>query len=71
MPARPNTMSRARLRELALVSHRYGYRRLTILLRREGVDVARSLMGLLYGEVAFEQFRYPQGFVCLDTSSGP
>jgi len=41
---------RARLRELAAVRRRFGYRRLWLLLRREGVLVNRKKLRRLYGE---------------------
>jgi len=41
---------RARLRELAAVRRRFGYRRLHILLRREGMHVNHKKLRRLYGE---------------------
>lgn len=41
---------RSRIRELALTRHRYGYRRLHVLLRREGFMVGRALVYRLYCE---------------------
>ena len=41
---------RSRIRELALTRHRYGYRRLHVLLRREGFVVGRALVYRLYCE---------------------
>ena len=41
---------RARLRELAAVRVSYGYRRLHIMLRREGWPVNRKLVERLYRE---------------------
>jgi putative transposase len=42
----------ARLRELAAVKRRYGYRRLHVLLRREGFSVNRKRVQRLYREAA-------------------
>jgi len=41
---------RARLRELAAVRRRFGYRRLLILLRREGTRVNQKKLRRLYRE---------------------
>ena len=41
---------RARLRELAAVRRRFGYRRLLLLLRREGVLVNHKKLRRLYRE---------------------
>ena len=41
---------RARLRELAAARRRFGYRRLHILLRREGIDMNHKKLRRLYGE---------------------
>jgi putative transposase len=46
--ANRHELLRARIRELALLRYRYGYRRLHILLRREGFDVGRALVYRLY-----------------------
>lgn len=46
----PQTALRLRLRELALARPRYGYRRLTILLRREGWHVNHKRIHRLYLE---------------------
>jgi putative transposase len=48
--ADPQQLLRARIRELALVRHRYGCRRLHILLRREGSHVGKTLVYRLYCE---------------------
>ena len=48
--ANRHELLRARIRELALLRHRYGYRRLHVLLRREGFEVGRALVYRLYGE---------------------
>jgi putative transposase len=48
---RPDDVTlRARLRELAAVRRRFGYRRLTILLRREGTRVNHKKLRRLYRE---------------------
>ena len=39
-----------RLRELAAARPRYGYRRLTVLLNREGVEIGKDRVLRLYGE---------------------
>jgi transposase InsO family protein len=41
---------RARLRELATARRRFGYRRLHILLRREGIEVSHKKLFRLYRE---------------------
>jgi len=41
---------RARLRELAAVRRRFGYRRVWLLLRREGVLVSRTKLRRIYRE---------------------
>jgi putative transposase len=41
---------RARLREIAAVRVRYGYRRMHVLLRREGVQIGKHTMYRLYQE---------------------
>jgi putative transposase len=46
----PRTALRARMRELAQVRMRYGYRRLHVLLRREGWNFGRELAYRLYTE---------------------
>jgi putative transposase len=46
----PRLELRARMRELARIRVRFGYRRLHILLRREGWSVGRHLAYRLYGE---------------------
>jgi len=46
----PRTALRARMRELAQVRMRYGYRRLHVLLRREGWVLGRELAYRLYTE---------------------
>jgi putative transposase len=43
---------RGRLRELATTRYRYGYRRLHVLLRREGYQVGKHLVYRLYREEA-------------------
>jgi putative transposase len=43
-------VARARLRELAAIRRRFGYRRLHILLRREGVRMNHKKLRRLYGE---------------------
>ena len=48
--ANRHELLRARIRELALIRHRYGYRRLHVLLRREGFEVGRALVYRLYCE---------------------
>jgi putative transposase len=48
--AERHDLLRARIRELALLRHRYGYRRLHILLRREGFEVVKALVYRLYCE---------------------
>ena len=39
-----------RIREIAQTRVRYGYRKILVLLRREGWEVGKSLMQRLYGE---------------------
>ena len=46
----PRTALRTRLRELARVRIRYGYRRLQVLLRREGWSAGKNLVYRLYTE---------------------
>ena len=46
----PRTALRAQMRELAQVRMRYGYRRLHVLLRREGWNFGRELAYRLYTE---------------------
>ena len=46
----PRTALRTRMRELAQVRIRYGYRRLQVLLRREGWRVGKNLVYRLYTE---------------------
>jgi len=48
--AEGHDLLRARIRELALIRHRYGYRRLHVLLRREGFNVGKALVYRLYCE---------------------
>lgn len=50
----PQTALRARLKELAAVRVSYGYKRLHILLRREGWRVNHKRIYRLYGEEALE-----------------
>jgi putative transposase len=50
----PQTALRARLKELAAVRVSYGYKRLYILLRREGWRVNHKRIYRLYGEEALE-----------------
>jgi putative transposase len=47
---RPDEALRARLRELAAQRPRFGYRRLHVLLRREGIVVNHKRVARLYGE---------------------
>ena len=47
---RDDTAVRARLRELAGTKRRYGYRRLHVLLRREGVQVNHKCVERIYRE---------------------
>jgi transposase InsO family protein len=51
-PPRAAEAQRARLRELAATHVRYGYRRLTVLLRREGWAVNAKRIYRLYDEEA-------------------
>lgn len=46
----PRTALRARMRELAQIRIRYGYRRLQVLLRREGWRIGKNLVYRLYTE---------------------
>ncbi len=46
----PRTALRTRMRELAAVRIRYGYRRLQVLLRREGWPIGKNLVYRLYTE---------------------
>jgi putative transposase len=50
----PRTALRARMRELAQVRMRYGYRRLHVLLRREGWILGRELAYRLYTEESLQ-----------------
>ena len=50
----PRTALRARMRELAQVRMRYGYRRLHVLLRREGWALGRELAYRLYTEESLQ-----------------
>jgi putative transposase len=50
----PRTALRARMRELAQVRMRYGYRRLHVLLRREGWVLGRELAYRLYTEESLQ-----------------
>ena len=50
----PQTELRIRLRDLAAVRIRYGYRRLTVLLRREGWQVNTKRVYRLYREEALQ-----------------
>lgn len=50
----PRTALRARMRELAQIRMRYGYRRLHVLLRREGWDLGRELAYRLYTEESLQ-----------------
>ena len=53
VPARPDdAMLRSRLREMANARRRFGYRRLHLLLRREGVAVNHKKLFRLYREAA-------------------
>ena len=45
---------RARLRELAAIRRRFGYRRLQILLRREGMHMNHKKLRRLYAEERLE-----------------
>ena len=46
----PRTELRQRMREIAAVRIRYGYRRVHVLLRREGWQVGRNVVYRLYRE---------------------
>ncbi|WP_371858497.1 IS3 family transposase [Gluconacetobacter liquefaciens] len=46
----PRTAERQRMREIAAARVRYGYRRIHVLLRREGWAVGKNLVYRLYGE---------------------
>jgi putative transposase len=72
---------RVRLRELAGSRVRYGYRRLTILLQREGWEVNAKRIYRLYAEEGLmvrtrkrkeraQRQRLPQGQACAGTKSG-
>ena len=50
----PKTALRARMRELALIRVRYGYRRLHVLLRREGWHLGRNQAYRLYAEESLQ-----------------
>ena len=50
----PQTELRLRLRDLAAVRIRYGYRRLTVMLRREGWRVNTKRVNRLYREEALQ-----------------
>ena len=50
----PRTALRVRMRELAQVRMRYGYRRLHVLLRREGWMLGRELVYRLYTEESLQ-----------------
>jgi putative transposase len=50
----PRTALRARMRELAQIRMRYGYRRLHVLLRREGWGLGRELAYRLYTEESLQ-----------------
>lgn len=47
---RPYTELRMRMREIAATRMRYGYRKIHVLLRREGYALGKHLMRRLYGE---------------------
>ena len=46
----PRTALRMRIREIAQTRVRYGYRKILVLLKREGWGVGKSLLQRLYGE---------------------
>lgn len=48
----PRTEIRQRMREIARTRIRYGYRRIHIMLKRDGWDVGRNLVYRLYREEA-------------------
>ena len=50
----PKTALRARMRELAKVRIRYGYRRLHVLLRREGWSLGKDQTCRLYTEESLQ-----------------
>lgn len=50
----PRTTLRSRMRELAQVRIRYGYRRLQVLLRREGWPIGKNLVYRLYTEESLQ-----------------
>ena len=50
----PKTALRARMRELAQVRIRYGYRRLHVLLRREGWRLVKNQAYRLYNEESLQ-----------------
>ena len=53
---RPNDVAlRIRLRELAAVRRRFGYRRLHILLQREGLTLNHKKLRRIYGN--YQEFR--------------
>ena len=45
---------RTRLRELAAIRRRFGYRRLLVLLRREGIQMNHKKLRRLYAEVRLQ-----------------
>lgn len=47
---RPHTELRMRMREIAAARTHYGYRKIYVLLRREGYSLGKHLMRRLYGE---------------------
>jgi putative transposase len=53
-PKDPKTALRARMRELAQVRIRYGYRRLRVLLRREGWSLGKDQTYRLYTEESLQ-----------------
>ncbi len=50
-PKRDRSALKLRLRDLALSRVRFGYRRLTVMLRREGWPVGKKLVYRLYQEL--------------------
>lgn len=46
----PRTAVRQRIHEITQTRIRYGYRRVLIMLRREGWDIGRNLVYRLYRE---------------------
>lgn len=53
----PRTALRVRMREIAATRPRFGYRRIQVLLRREGSAVGKNLIYRLYKEEALELYR--------------